>query len=84
MKKKITFISIVAIVVMLFVGIESHSTADIGYGVYKLTDSDAAGTVVGGAAGGALAYEGGEIGAETGLAFGGPIGAAIGGGIGAL
>lgn len=83
MKKKITFIAVIAMV-MLFVGIESQKTADIGYGVYKLTDSNVAGTVTGGAAGGALAYEGGEIGAETGFVFGGPIGAAVGGGLGAL
>lgn len=58
--------------------------AQIGYGVYKLTDSELAGAVVGGATGAAAAYAGGELGAKIGGLFGGIVGAAIGGAVGAL
>jgi hypothetical protein len=61
----------------------SSVSADAGYAVYKMTDSDAAGTIVGGAAGGAVAYYDGETGAKIGGMAGGIAGAAIGGALGA-
>lgn len=83
MKKKLSIFTLVLTLTLMF-SVNISNTNKIGYAVYKATDSEFAGGAVGAAAGGALAYEGGEIGAATGMALGGPIGAAAGALVGFL
>ena len=86
MKKKLSIITLVLTLTLMF-GLNANigNTNKIGYAVYKATDSELAGGAVGAAAGGALAYTGGEVGAATGMALGGgPVGAAAGALVGFL
>jgi hypothetical protein len=61
-----------------------QSEANIGYGVWKLTRSQLAGTVAGGMTGAGAAFLGARIGMKIGGLTGGLVGAVIGGGLGAL
>ena len=61
-----------------------QSEANIGFGVYKLTRSELAGTAFGGFTAGGLAWLGARIGMKIGGLVGGFLGAAVGGGLGAL
>lgn len=60
-----------------------QSEDNIGYGVYKLTRSDLAGTLAGGFTAGAAAWLGAKIGMKIGGLVGGLLGAGVGGLLGA-
>jgi len=86
--KKIAWVMLVfSLVGLLLVPLGRFAT--IGYAVYKLSDSELAGFVAGGALGGGLAYLGGvwgaaRLGACIGATAGGFVGALVGGAIGGL
>lgn len=85
------FIALLAIfgVVTVFVLMRAEpldpvqSEANIGYGVYKLTRRELAGTLVGGFTAGAAAWLGARIGMKIGGLVGGLLGAGVGGLLGA-